>query len=60
MTIKYTPVSHHLPDKGAKVEWIAPSGEVARGTFEGRLKWVREGSESGEQYWPCFWRAIDA
>lgn len=55
---KYTMTDRELPPKGVPLEWIAPSGEVVRGTFAGGAVWYPEGSTMYVYYVPVYWRAL--
>lgn len=52
---KWTPVSQALPDEGAKIEWIAPSGDVVKGTKgPGGIWFLMDGFYV--YYRPVMWR----
>ena len=56
--LNWTLTSQQLPPRGAKVEWICPSGRQERGTFAGGLIWFPEGSSMYVYYEPTHWRLI--
>lgn len=58
MDARYTPIADGVPKKGARVEWISPSGLVVRGSYEGGAVWFPERSDMYVYYTPAFWRPL--
>lgn len=53
----WTKPENRLPDKGSRVKWMSPSGQVVTGHYEG--VWLRDNGMY-VYYRPVFWQPCDA
>lgn len=54
---RWAQTAKELPPKDAKVDWIAPNGDVViGGTFAGGAAWYPPDSSMYVYYAPVFWR----